>query len=1094
MGDVMKHFLIFCFLMIFTALLFAQFPESFESGMIPSNWTVYNLDGDAKQFVAYQSANNTAYDGSWVARVGFNPSGNNDWLISPLLNITNDQKVIRFWARSSEIMYFEDFNVKLSTSGNLTQNFTINLNSYTNIPNQWIEYRVDLSPYVGQSVYLGIQVVSIDKYIFKIDQFEWVAPGDLQISNISGQDSITNGQTLPYSFTVTNIGQNIQSHYSVQLYQNENVYASQNGTSLNPGESVTYTFNWTPSSVQAYTLYGKVSLPNDINCDNDFTNQLSVIVHPQQNVVLTVGDPNVYAYSNILPMNLNYRNSVSQMIYYTNEINMAGYINSIVFYSDLVGDAPENTPIKIWMANTTVSSFQNNNDWIPINQFTLVYDGAFNGASNGICDIFLSLDTPFLYQGNNLAIMVQKPYEVTSYNYYNRWNNDNYSSNVFRSLSLASNNIIDPLLAQAGVRYTSFPLISFVINTNGLSLLTGQVSSDNSPLSGVNVSVSGTNFQAQTNSFGQYIFPSLSSDNVSLSLSKPAYFEQTISNIALQPNQTSFQNISMTHLPTVNISARVLSNDSGSPLDNCLIRLTGFENFQTSTSSDGYFSFNAVCVNQVCQIQITKNNFQTYTASFNVESSDLILSDIILYEIAYPPLNVMAVVNNNHAEITWQNPFENRETLVSNTSIERSLLYFDVWRSNVTTIDNPENWVQVASNVTATNFTDTAWQSLVPAQYRYIVKAVYSGNINSEPSLSNILQVITTVSFSISTSNGLSPQGTCISMKNISDLSQPVLFSYAQNNSIQFTNVPYGTYQIFASKSGYQLVIQDSVVINQHNYIHPTIVLVENLVYFSENFENPESSLNTWSFIDQDGDSYNWFIDTSGSAHSGNNCIASASYLNNIGALTPDNIFILPVMGLTEPMLYYYLRISYFVSAQNQEHYQEHYSLMFSNTDTQINSFTTFYSETLQHTGFQERLIALPYYSNQLLYIAFRHHNISNMSLLKFDDIQIHYYLGNGVTPEITLKTALKNNSPNPFNPSTSIAFDLSQPENVCIDIFNVKGQKVKTLTNQFYQAGSHSVMWNGKDDSNQNVSSGIYFFNMKSGKYTSTRKMILLK
>ncbi|MDN5354640.1 MAG: hypothetical protein PWQ09_1396, partial [Candidatus Cloacimonadota bacterium] len=58
----------------------------------------------------------------------------------------------------------------------------------------------------------------------------------------------------------------------------------------------------------------------------------------------------------------------------------------------------------------------------------------------------------------------------------------------------------------------------------------------------------------------------------------------------------------------------------------------------------------------------------------------------------------------------------------------------------------------------------------------------------------------------------------------------------------------------------------------------------------------------------------------------------------------------------------------------------------------------------------------------------------------------------------------------------------------------NIKGQKVKTLVNQEMSAGQHSVLWSGRDDSGNSVSSGVYFFRMTNGRYTSTRKMILMK
>jgi len=88
----------------------------------------------------------------------------------------------------------------------------------------------------------------------------------------------------------------------------------------------------------------------------------------------------------------------------------------------------------------------------------------------------------------------------------------------------------------------------------------------------------------------------------------------------------------------------------------------------------------------------------------------------------------------------------------------------------------------------------------------------------------------------------------------------------------------------------------------------------------------------------------------------------------------------------------------------------------------------------------------------------------------------------------------LNQNYPNPFNPETSISFDIKEAGKVSLDIYNVKGQKVKTLLNDHREAGTHNIVWNGTDDNNRSVSSGIYFYKMKNGKFSSTKKMILMK
>ncbi|MDP8220270.1 MAG: T9SS type A sorting domain-containing protein, partial [Candidatus Stygibacter frigidus] len=95
---------------------------------------------------------------------------------------------------------------------------------------------------------------------------------------------------------------------------------------------------------------------------------------------------------------------------------------------------------------------------------------------------------------------------------------------------------------------------------------------------------------------------------------------------------------------------------------------------------------------------------------------------------------------------------------------------------------------------------------------------------------------------------------------------------------------------------------------------------------------------------------------------------------------------------------------------------------------------------------------------------------------------------------ELPVVTALTGNYPNPFNPETTIKMALKTNGLVRIDIYNVRGQMVRTLVNEYMDAGNHDIIWNGVDDHGQKLGSGVYFYNMKFGKYTSTKKMILMK
>jgi len=84
---------------------------------------------------------------------------------------------------------------------------------------------------------------------------------------------------------------------------------------------------------------------------------------------------------------------------------------------------------------------------------------------------------------------------------------------------------------------------------------------------------------------------------------------------------------------------------------------------------------------------------------------------------------------------------------------------------------------------------------------------------------------------------------------------------------------------------------------------------------------------------------------------------------------------------------------------------------------------------------------------------------------------------------------AVAQNSPNPFNPTTTISFSTPEAGNVVIDVFNVAGQRVDTVVSDFMSAGSHSVTWDASE-----FSAGVYFYSVKTGNFTKTMKMTLLK
>ena len=125
---------------------------------------------------------------------------------------------------------------------------------------------------------------------------------------------------------------------------------------------------------------------------------------------------------------------------------------------------------------------------------------------------------------------------------------------------------------------------------------------------------------------------------------------------------------------------------------------------------------------------------------------------------------------------------------------------------------------------------------------------------------------------------------------------------------------------------------------------------------------------------------------------------------------------------------------------------------------------------------------------------------IVEWGLLSVDEMMIAfglYYegqqLNNDIKELIPDRLLLHSNFPNPFNPITTLRYDLPQSGMVNITIYNVKGELVKTLLNSYQNAGFKSILWNATNDRNKPVSAGIYLYTIQTQEAMQTKKMILL-
>ncbi|UCG93988.1 MAG: T9SS type A sorting domain-containing protein, partial [Candidatus Aerophobus sp.] len=99
-----------------------------------------------------------------------------------------------------------------------------------------------------------------------------------------------------------------------------------------------------------------------------------------------------------------------------------------------------------------------------------------------------------------------------------------------------------------------------------------------------------------------------------------------------------------------------------------------------------------------------------------------------------------------------------------------------------------------------------------------------------------------------------------------------------------------------------------------------------------------------------------------------------------------------------------------------------------------------------------------------------------------------------GVSAALPMEFSVSQNYPNPFNPTCVIAYALPTDCQVKLSIYNILGQKVKVLVDEYQNAGYRSVTWDGKDDQGQEVSTGVYFYRVQAGNFMQSKKMVLTK
>ncbi|MDD3533249.1 MAG: carboxypeptidase regulatory-like domain-containing protein [Candidatus Cloacimonadaceae bacterium] len=438
---------------------------------------------------------------------------------------------------------------------------------------------------------------------------------------------------------------------------------------------------------------------------------------------------------------------------------------------------------------------------------------------------------------------------------------------------------------------------------------------------------------------------------------------------------------------------------------------------------------------------------------------------------------------------------------------ERALDGYKVWRLSQGQESNEALWTNLTVNpISATAYQDTAWDTMSDGTYKWAVKAVYPGGTLSAPAFSNAIERITEI-------------GTVAGFVRNMD-NEPISGATITSGSYSATSiangtysmlVPAGTHSFVASHPSYSSVTQTDIVVVTGQTSTVNFQLPPSAIVLEDDFEayaDFATSFDPWILLDVDQSTTYGFsgitfpgmgatmsyivfnpnttippIEDSGQAHGGDKyaaSFASTTPMNNDWMMTPQ----IPGGG----------ELSFWARTY-MDYGLERFNVGVSATGTNPNNFTMLNGANYVEAPLEwtEYVYDLSAYANQQIHVGIQ--CVSNdCFIFMVDDVRITAAVANqdGVAPVYT--TALKGNYPNPFNPETNISFSMKDAGPVSIEIYNVKGQLVRKLVNDVREAGDHTVVWNGKDNNDRAVSSGIYYFKMNTGKYSSTKKMIMMK
>ncbi len=392
-----------------------------------------------------------------------------------------------------------------------------------------------------EEIKLGFRFSGDSRSIFtwNLDDIILRAPffDDLALESFTGPVVINENEVSVWEAGILNEGESTQDDYTVKLMaavEGEDIeLASVAGPPIESGETVTVDLEWAPTAeyIGLNNIYAVVELEGDQNPANTFSDPLAVYVFSENVIPVVIGTGT----SNTLPripfdfFNVNH---FQQLMYYPDELDeTTGLIEGILLQSNFLSDGFDSEQVKIWLGTTEKDNFEQADGFLPLEDFSLVYEGPIE-IQQGRSFVYISLQTPFMYEGDNLVLATNRPFDpdnliAQGQDKFIGMRTEHYPARTRRIQSNFSE--IDPYNPEGGVNTDWMPNTAFVFNPDAPGVVEGIISdAGGNPIEGVKAEVVAHEMVYFSDPDGFYTFTMLPEGETEIHFSKEGYSEKTI--------------------------------------------------------------------------------------------------------------------------------------------------------------------------------------------------------------------------------------------------------------------------------------------------------------------------------------------------------------------------------------------------------------------------------------------------------------------------------------------------------------------------------------------------------------------------------------